>query len=74
MAMLMLTGLVWGVFNFIPFISEFANYYPVRGFLNQPMVQLPCFRDVPANLEARAAAARTEVIKTGFLERRPLLD
>lgn len=35
---LTLTVLVWGVFNFIPFVSEFANYYPVRGFLNQPLV------------------------------------
>ncbi len=50
-AMLTLTVLVWSVFNFIPFVSEFANYYPVRGFLNQPLVQLPCFRYVPAHLE-----------------------
>lgn len=53
-AMLTLTVLVWGVFNFIPFVSEFANYYPVRGFLNQPLVQLPCFRYVPAHLEVIA--------------------
>ncbi len=52
---LTLTVLVWSVFNFIPFVSEFANYYPVRGFLNQPLVQLPCFRYVPTHLEARAA-------------------
>ena len=53
---LTLTVLVWSIFNFIPFVSEFANYYPVRGFLNQPLVQLPCFRYVPAHLEAKAAA------------------
>ncbi len=58
-AMLTLTVLVWGIFNFIPFVSEFANYYPVRGFLNQPLVQLPCFRYVPTHLEARAAAEQT---------------
>ena len=58
-AMLTLTVLVWGIFNFIPFVSEFANYYPVTGFLNQPLVQLPCFRSVPAHLEARAAGEET---------------
>ncbi len=55
-AMLTLTILVWSLFNFIPFVSEFFNYYPVRGFLNQPLVQLPCFRYVPTHLEAKAAA------------------
>lgn len=62
-AMLILTVWVWGVFNFIPFVSEFANYYPVRGFLNQPLVQLPCFRYVPAALEARAAAEQIQQVK-----------
>ncbi len=56
---LTLTVLVWSIFNFIPFVSEFANYYPVRGFLNQPLVQLPCFRYVPPHLEDRAAAEQT---------------
>ncbi|MDJ0706731.1 MAG: hypothetical protein QNJ46_25960 [Leptolyngbyaceae cyanobacterium MO_188.B28] len=59
-AMLTLTICVWGVFNFIPFVSEFANYYPVKGFLNQPLVQLPCFRYVPTALEARAAAEKIQ--------------
>ena len=54
-AIVTLTVLVWSVFNFIPFVSEFANYYPVKGFLNQPLVQLPCFRYVPTHLEAKAA-------------------
>ena len=53
--MLTLTILVWSLFNFLPFVSEFFNYYPVRGFLNQPLVQLPCFRYVPPHLEATAA-------------------
>ena len=57
--MLTLTILVWSIFNFIPFVSEFFNYYPVRGFLNQPLVQLPCFRYVPPHLEAKAAAEQT---------------
>ena len=56
------TCLVWGIFSFMPFISEFANYYPVWGFLNQPLVQLPCFRYVPAHLEQEAAMETTEIV------------
>ena len=56
--MLTLTLLVWSIFNFLPFVSEFFNYYPVRGFLNQPLVQLPCFRYVPTHLEAKAHEAK----------------
>ena len=56
--MLALTVLVWSFFNFIPFVSEFFNYYPIRGFINQPLVQLPCFRYVPTHLEAKAAAEK----------------
>ena len=52
--------LVWGIFSFMPFISQFANYYPLWGFLNQPLVQLPCFRYVPAHLEEEAAMELTE--------------
>ena len=63
---LTLTILVWGVFNFMPFVSEFANYYPVRGFLNQPLVQLPCFRYVPTHLEAKAATEKTSGRLNGY--------
>ena len=45
------TFIVWMMFNFMPFVSEFFNYYPFWGFLNQPLVQLPCFRYVPTHLE-----------------------
>jgi len=31
-------------------ISEFLNYHPVRGWLNQPLVQLPWFRYTPGHL------------------------
>ena len=44
------TFLLWGIFSFMPFVSQFFNYYPFWGFLNQPLVQLPCFRYVPAQL------------------------
>ena len=53
-AILTMTVLVWSVFNFIPFVSEFANYYPGRGLLNQPLVQLPCFQYIPAQLKTAA--------------------
>ncbi|NJK62698.1 MAG: hypothetical protein HC921_08475 [Synechococcaceae cyanobacterium SM2_3_1] len=46
------TLLLWSLFSFTPFISEFAHYYPVAGFLNQPLVHLPSFRYVPEHLQA----------------------
>ena len=55
-AMTVATCILWAGFSFMPFISEFANYYPQRGFLNQPLVQLPCFRYVPARLEEEVKA------------------
>lgn len=45
------TCLVWAMFSFLPFVSQFFNYYPSWGFLNQPLIQLPCFRYVPAHLQ-----------------------
>ena len=47
------TFIVWSIFNFLPFVSEFLNYYPFWGFLNQPLVQLPCFRYVPDRLQRK---------------------
>ena len=55
-AVTLATCLVWGIFSFMPFISEFFHYYPLWGFLNQPLVQLPCFQYVPPLLEREAAA------------------
>ena len=48
------TFMIWSLFNFMPFVSEFFNYYPFWGFLNQPLVQLPCFRYVPHQLQQEA--------------------
>ncbi len=45
-----ITFLAWAVFSFLPFVSQFIHYYPVIGFLNQPLVQLPCFQYVPEDL------------------------
>jgi hypothetical protein len=39
-----LIALVWFTFVSQIFISEFMNYHPVTGWLNQPLVQLPWFR------------------------------
>lgn len=50
----LLSFLIWFLFSFTPFISEFFHYYPQRGFLNQPLVQIPCFRYVPKSLEQEA--------------------
>lgn len=50
-SLMILTVFVWFLFSFLPFVSEFFNYYPQRGFLNQPLVQIPCFRYVPQSLE-----------------------
>ena len=50
-SLIILIFFTWFLFSFLPFISEFFNYYPQRGFLNQPLVQIPCFRYVPQSLE-----------------------
>jgi hypothetical protein len=50
--MVLVTLFLWSLFSFTPLISEFAHYYPVAGFLNQPLVQLPSFRYVPESLQA----------------------
>lgn len=43
-------ALVWFSFVAQIFVSEFLNYHPLVGWLNQPLVQLPWFRYVPAAL------------------------
>ena len=40
----------WFAFVASIFVSEFLNYHPYIGFLNQPLVQLPFFKYVPAPL------------------------
>ncbi|MDJ0507771.1 MAG: hypothetical protein QNJ64_00720 [Crocosphaera sp.] len=52
-SLIIVTFLVWFIFSFLPFVSEFFHYYPQRGFLNQPLVQIPCFRYVPQSLEEK---------------------
>ncbi|MCI0745393.1 MAG: hypothetical protein L0Y58_08320 [Verrucomicrobia subdivision 3 bacterium] len=45
------TGLVWFTFVAQIYISEFLNYHPVIAWLNQPLIQLPWFRYVPAHAQ-----------------------
>jgi hypothetical protein len=54
-----ITCLVWGICGFTPFVSEFIHFYPVQGFLNQPFVQLPCFRYVPPQLDLAGSIGST---------------
>lgn len=50
------TLVVWFTFVAQIFVSEFFNYHPREGFLNQPLVQLPAFRHVPDALVERVRA------------------
>jgi len=43
-------ALVWFAFVAQIFVSEFLNYHPLVGWLNQPLVQLPWFHYVPPGL------------------------
>jgi hypothetical protein len=47
-----LLAVTWFAFVVPIYVSEFLNYHPVVGFLNQPLVQLPCFDFIPAALRA----------------------
>ena len=47
-----LLALVWFAFVAQIYASEFMNYHPGIGFLNQPLVQLPWFRYIPSALES----------------------
>lgn len=53
------TLIVWFTFVSQIYVREFLVYHPVRGFMNQPLVQLPWFRYVPDELE-RAAQRSAE--------------
>ncbi len=48
------TVLVWFTFVAQIYVREFLNYHPVRGWMNQPLVQLPWFRYVPGHLKDSA--------------------
>ncbi len=49
-AALAATWLLWFAFVAQIFVSEFLNYHPLVGWLNQPLVHLPWFRFIPRAL------------------------
>lgn len=56
-ALILGTLLIWFTFVAQIYVREFVVYHPVRGFANQPLVQLPWFRYVPAELQRAVRAA-----------------
>ena len=59
-ATVMATLLVWFTFVAQIYVSEFLNYHPQRGFVNQSLIQLPWFRYVPDHL-VEAAKEESEI-------------
>lgn len=48
--------LVWFTFVAQIYVSEFLNYHPIRGWLNQPLVHAPWFSYIPQALREAASA------------------
>ena len=46
-----MTVALWFTFVAQIFVSEFFNYHPIAGWLNQPLVQLPWFGLIPPGLK-----------------------
>lgn len=46
--------LVWFGFLAKTYVGEFLNRHQVTGFLNHPLVQIPCMTHIPASLEKAA--------------------
>lgn len=47
---------VWFTFVAQIYVSEFLNYHPIRGWLNQPLVNAPWFSYIPQALREAASA------------------
>ena len=47
---------VWFTFVAQIYVSEFLNYHPIRGWLNQPLVNAPWFTYIPQALRDAASA------------------
>lgn len=43
-------GVVWLLFAVRVYVGEFINYHPVIGFLNHPLMQVPCVDTIPLHL------------------------
>jgi hypothetical protein len=46
--------LLWTLFTVKVYIGEFFNFHPVVGYLNHPLVQLPCVNAIPEELRQDA--------------------
>jgi hypothetical protein len=57
----LLVVLLAGWFGFVAkvYVGEFFNYHPVVGFLNHPLIQVPCCNYLPAHLGRPAEEAET---------------
>src|SRR5262245_28930389 len=50
-ASIVVLGMIWFTFVAQIYITEFLQYHGGKGWLNQPLVQLPWFHYVPARLQ-----------------------
>jgi hypothetical protein len=57
-ATIVATAIVWFTFVAQIYVSEFLVYHPIRGFMNQSLVQVPWFRYVPGHLQQAAKEER----------------
>lgn len=57
-ATIVATAVVWFTFVAQIYVSEFLVYHPIRGFMNQSLIQAPWFRYVPDHLEQAAKEER----------------
>jgi hypothetical protein len=57
-ALLLLLLVVWFGFVAKVYVGEFFNYHPVVGFLNHPLIEVPCCNYTPAHL-GRAGESTT---------------
>jgi hypothetical protein len=53
-AMLVMLLAVWFAFVAKVYVGEFFNYHPVVGFLNHPLIEVPCCNYTPAHLGREA--------------------
>jgi hypothetical protein len=42
--------LLWTAFTVKVYVGEFFNFHPVIGFMNHPLVQIPCVNYIPEEL------------------------
>lgn len=61
-AMTTATLMIWFSFVAQIYVSEFFVYHQARGFINQPLIQLPWFRYVPVALEESAQTELAGVV------------